>query len=219
MKVTDPNTGQEHPVEVTGHEPIVRGGGQPMVGGIPAQPAPSGASVGTVMQPANVASVQPGDDIRNPLGEPTIRVRIRPGVEFYPQFAGGEKVRENEEYDVPISMARAASVYLDEIADDGTLRAVPHEQQRIGGMPPRANTAGRPAHERVGELEAELKRLDERRADVQKQLDFENAKIAAAHPAVQPATTADVQPTTANTNAQRPGDGGATFATAPGPGR
>lgn len=227
----DPNATRTG-TRVTGTEPLVKdgdAGGVAMVGGIPAQPAPAGARTGTVMQPANQPMRQPGEDVSNPLGEKTIRVRVRPGAEFYAQFANGELVREGEEYDAPISMARAASIYLEEITPEGTTRAIPHEQQQIGGMPERAQLAGRPAHERVTALEEEKARLEERLKSVDEQLSFERKKaesdqaeatkrsIAVNAPA-QPASDV-VQADIRNTNVNRPEDSGTTFAQAPGPGR
>lgn len=131
---------------------------------------------GTILQPANVASNRPGDDVSNPLQEEKIRVRVRDGCEFFAQFANGDLVKPGEEYDVPISMARAASMFLDDISS-GQPKSIPHQQQRLDADVPRAELAGRPRHERIGELEAEIKRLDERKVQAQKQLDHEKSQL------------------------------------------
>lgn len=152
-------------------------------------PRPDGTVVqpATSLQPANVRSVQPGDDVANPLQEEKIRCRVRDGVEFYAQFADGNLVKGGEEYDVPISMARAASMFLDDISS-GEPKSVPHEQQRIGRDVERAQLAGRPRHERIGALEDEMKRLDERKAQVQTQLDHEKSELAEAQKQTQQQT-------------------------------
>jgi hypothetical protein len=122
---------------------------------------------GTSMLPADVPS-NPDEDVKNPLSEEVIKVRVKPGVEFFFQ---GDPVKEGDEFDMPVSMARNAAMYVDHVTADG-LRAIPHASQRIGEIP-RANLAGRPRHERIGALEDELKQLDERRMRVASQLDHE----------------------------------------------
>ncbi len=127
---------------------------------------------GSPVIPQNQPMNQPGaDNVKNPLGEETIRVRVKPGMSFSFQ---GDPVREGDEFDMPISMARNAAMYIDKIESDGTVRSVPTALQ-IGV--PRANLAGLARHERVSELDRELKQLDERRAQVTKQLEHEHAEI------------------------------------------
>lgn len=192
-------------------------GGDKVIGDVP----PQHVDGGTTMIPANQPQQQPGDDLKNPLGESTIRVRVRPGVEFYHQ---GDLVREGDEFAMPISMARAASAYIDDISS-GEPKSVPHENQRIGGMPTRADVAGRPRHERISALEDEKKRLEVRLEEVSKQLDHEKAAMeqeitarnARVNAPAQPAT--GVQPTQANTNADRPADAAQNVAVPPGPAR
>lgn len=113
------------------------------------------------------------EDISNPLGEPTIRVKVRPGVEFFNQ---GVLRANEEEFDMPVSMARHASMYVRAVQPDGSTGSVPPAAVDVT----KANIAGRPRHERIGELQSEIDRLEARKAEVQAQLDHESAAQAAA---------------------------------------
>lgn len=126
---------------------------------------------GAVNAGAAASTVNP----KNPLNEETIRVRVNNGVEFFFQ---GDLVKEGDEFDMPISMARAAAQYISQIGKDGKLQAVPGENQAVGNIP-RANLAGMARHERIGALEAELTALDARKADVQKRLEHEKTQADA----------------------------------------
>jgi hypothetical protein len=148
---------------------------------------------GTLNIPANVRATAPGENVSNPLNEETIRCRVREGAEFFAQFNNGNIVRAGEEYDVPISQARAASMYLDDISS-GQPKAIPHERQVLNTDIPRAELAGRPRHERIGALEDEIKRLDERRGQVQKQLDHEKAQLAQSQQTQQQQPPQQAQP-------------------------
>jgi hypothetical protein len=182
---------------------------------------------GTVTQPANQTRRQEVDP-KNPLSEPTIRVRVRPGVEFFHQ---GELVREGDEFDMAESIAVNAALYVDEIAPDGSLRAVQKKDVWQPKPLARAELAGRPAHERIGALETELKALDERRKEVEARLQWEKdlvekqqreaaeaaqaAKQQAAQPQQEPARPASGEPArAANLGPQGTGDQATTGTTA-----
>lgn len=131
---------------------------------------PGTGVVGTVTIPANQAGGATHAE-KNPLGEDEITVRIRDGFEF---FFMGDKVRAGDpDFKMAISQARAASIMLDEVLPDGSLRPIPHEQQRIDMDVPRAAVAGRPRHERIGLLADEEKALEERLARVREQRQHE----------------------------------------------
>lgn len=147
-------------------------------------------------------------DVMNPLGEPEINVRVREGFEFYHQ---GELRRSGDEFPMAITQARAASMYVDEVTEDGRTRAVPHEQQQTSDVP-RANLAGMARHERIGALEAEERSLAERLERVRSSLEHERRAADAerkepAAPAARPTpedvnrpgAAAPVRQTTANT--------------------
>jgi hypothetical protein len=121
------------------------------------------------IQPAT--QVHPGDvDPKNPLGEPMVKVRVRPGVET---FWDGEKVRGGDEFETTISKARAGSMFVDEIQADGSVRPIQHEQQRPAAGVPMAQLAGFARHERIGALEEEEKALRARLEALSKQLEHE----------------------------------------------
>lgn len=107
---------------------------------------------------------QSGAIDKNPLKEQTIRVRVRPGIEFYHM---GDLVKDGDEIDMAISQARAAAHLVMQVADDGELKSVPPQAPQAGSVP-RANLSGLARHERIEALqkeEAELsKRLDAVRA-------------------------------------------------------
>ena len=154
------------------------------------QPAHVGEGTGQVatsrVQPATATGEAPAGDPKNPLGEETIKVRVRPGIEF---FHMGDLVREGDEFDMPISQARAASAYIDEVAADGVLRSVPSDLQKTATQIKRASLVGMARHERIGTLEDEKKQLEARLEQVNKQLAHENELLTKeqAPPAPQPA--------------------------------
>lgn len=113
---------------------------------------------------------------KNPLNEPEINVRVRPGVEFFHQ---GDLVKSGDEFPMAYSIARAASMYVDQVMPDGSIRQVPHEQQQIENVP-RANMAGMARHERIDVLEQEEKALTARLDTVRGQLAHERRAQDAA---------------------------------------
>jgi hypothetical protein len=96
------------------------------------------------------------DETINPLGEEMIRVRARDGVDFWHQ---GIKRVGGDEFSMTITQARAASMVVDQLNDDGTLSPIPNENQVLGTIP-RANVAGLQRHERVAALKAERAQID-----------------------------------------------------------
>jgi hypothetical protein len=179
--------------------------------GVTVTQAGDGAQPETVVLGAET----PEQDVSNPLGEQTIRVKVREGVEFRNQ---GVLRKSGDEFDMPISMARAASLYVDQVTEKG-LRSVPHEQQQINVSGQTTNFAGMARHERIGALEGEEKDLNARLEQVRSQLEHERRALEASKaapakdPGAAPAGTvnapskpADVPQTQANTNPVRPAD-------------
>ncbi|HEY8410198.1 MAG TPA: hypothetical protein VIK76_02305 [Pyrinomonadaceae bacterium] len=133
-------------------------------------------------------------NIENPLDEETIKVRVRQGMSFYNQL---QLRKGGDEFDIPISLARAAAMYVDQVMPDGTLRSVPHEAQ-VTSVSPGQNFAGMATHERVEALSVQLASIDQQRSEVEKQLQIERKKLdeeiekqkaAAKVPAESPAFT------------------------------
>lgn len=167
-------------------------------GGVPV--APQSTVQGTRMIPEmpRVVGVRTHED-KNPLGEQEITVRVRPGLESGFFHEGTLRKSGDPDFPMAVSQARAASMYLDEVLPDGTLRPVPHEQQVIEAGPvPRANVSGKARHERIEAYEQEEAALEERLARVReaKNHELEVAKAAQGEPAVPAAQPA---PGTINT--------------------
>jgi hypothetical protein len=177
------------------------------------------------IQPATQIQSQAVDP-KNPLGEEMVNVRVRPGVDTN---WDGERVRGGDEFKTPISKARAGSMYVDEVLEDGQVRPIQHEQQRgVEGIP-LAQIAGLARHERIEALTNEKKALEERLKKVDQQLkhEEEGEKREAderQRKAAQPSPTPSYQPGTPGAPATastppRPGEPGAQTPTGTIPGR
>jgi hypothetical protein len=118
-----------------------------------------------------------GPQIFNPKNEPTIKVRAL--VEFWNE--GVKRRVGDDDFDMPISQARAAAQYVRMVRADGELVAVPHESQSL--VTP-ARPVGLAPHEKVEVLESELtdidqqmEALEQRRRIVAKEHDKANADL------------------------------------------
>lgn len=113
-----------------------------------------------------ISTAQQLRNSKNPNNEETIRVRVKPGQDF---FFEGDLVKEGDEFDMPLSIARRsgqAVEYLEPLPVATVIRGIPNLELMAD-------------HEQVEALEAELKRLEEGADSVRRRLEAARERVNA----------------------------------------
>lgn len=168
------------------------------------------ATGGVVRETATRETPEEDQDLINPLGEEMIDVKAKPGAEFFHQTY---LRKPGDTFKMTRTQAIAAAHLVDEVTPNG-VRAVSNAQQQVTAVTPGHVLAGMARHERIGALQTELQQIDSRKAEVERQLQTEQAAMdreleARKRENDQRAAAVNTPPQTGDSQAYAPGTSGA----------